>query len=108
MVLAPVDLIKVRLQNQTHPYSRRGLPLEAQPRYRGPVHCAASILREEGILGLFRGGSALVIRDTPTTSAYFLFYTAICRGVSAEGQEPGEWLAGQDGGGALGGLQAML
>ncbi|KAJ6656938.1 hypothetical protein lerEdw1_002939 [Lerista edwardsae] len=88
-VLAPVDLIKVRLQNQTHPYSRRGLPLGAQPRYRGPVHCAASILREEGIPGLFRGGSALVIRDTPTMAAYFLSYTGICRGLTAEGQEPG-------------------
>lgn len=99
VVLAPVDLIKVRLQNQTHPHSRRGLPLEAQPRYKGPLHCAASILREEGIPGLFRGVRALLMRDTPTMSAYFLTYTGICRGMTTEGQEPGEWLMGQDGGG---------
>lgn len=88
VVLAPVDLIKVRLQNQTHPHSRRGLPLEAQPRYKGPLHCAASILREEGIPGLFRGVRALLMRDTPTMSAYFLTYTGICRGMTTEGQEP--------------------
>ncbi|XP_054846760.1 solute carrier family 25 member 45 isoform X2 [Eublepharis macularius] len=89
VVLAPVDLVKVRLQNQTHPYSRGVLPMEAQPLYRGPVHCAASILRKEGVPGLFRGFLALVWRDTPTMAMYFMTYTGVCRGMTAEGQEPG-------------------
>ncbi|XP_042295860.1 solute carrier family 25 member 45, partial [Sceloporus undulatus] len=90
LVLAPVDLVKVRLQNQTHPYGR-GLasPRASQPRYRGPVHCSASILREEGITGLFRGGMALMLRDVPTMAVYFVTYTALCRGLSQERCEPG-------------------
>ncbi|XP_067328722.1 solute carrier family 25 member 45 [Anolis sagrei] len=85
LVLAPVDLVKVRLQNQTHIHGSKAV----QPRYRGPVHCSACILREEGFRGLFRGGMALILRDTPTLAAYFTTYTALCRGMTTEGQEPG-------------------
>lgn len=38
--LAPFDLIKVWLQNQTEPKGKSGSP---PPQYQGPVHCAASI-----------------------------------------------------------------
>ncbi|KAJ7307454.1 hypothetical protein JRQ81_009474 [Phrynocephalus forsythii] len=90
VILAPVDLIKVRLQNQTHQYSLRGaLSKASQPRYRGPVHSAVSIFQEEGIRGMFRGGWALVVRDTPTMAVYFLTYTGLCRGMMEERQEPG-------------------
>ncbi|XP_003229131.2 solute carrier family 25 member 45 isoform X2 [Anolis carolinensis] len=85
LFLAPVDLVKVRLQNQTHIHN----PKAVQPRYRGPIHCAVCILREEGLRGLFRGGMALVLRDTPTLAVYFATYTALCRGLTTEGQEPG-------------------
>ncbi|XP_048363420.1 solute carrier family 25 member 45 [Sphaerodactylus townsendi] len=89
VVLAPVDLVKVRLQNQTHPYTRGILPAEAQPLYKGPVHCAASILRKEGVPGLFRGSLALGLRDTPTMAMYFMTYVGLCRGMTLQGQEPG-------------------
>nr|XP_034953719.1 solute carrier family 25 member 45 [Zootoca vivipara]XP_034953720.1 solute carrier family 25 member 45 [Zootoca vivipara] len=89
VVLAPVDLVKVRLQNQTHPYGSRDRPGGPQPQYRGPVHCAASLLREEGPRGLFRGAAALVLRDTPTMGMYFLTYAVFCRALTAEAQEPG-------------------
>lgn len=61
------------------------------PRYRGPVHCAASILREEGPQGLFRGSWALVLRDTPTLGMYFVTYEGLCRQYTPEGQNPSEW-----------------
>nr|XP_020658125.1 solute carrier family 25 member 45 isoform X3 [Pogona vitticeps] len=90
MILAPVDLIKVRLQNQTHLYSRRrALTGACQSRYRGPVHCAVSIFREEGVAGMFRGGRALAFRDSPTVAVYFLTYTGLCRGMTEERQDPG-------------------
>uniref|UniRef100_A0A8C3T3H3 Solute carrier family 25 member 45 n=1 Tax=Chelydra serpentina TaxID=8475 RepID=A0A8C3T3H3_CHESE len=89
MVLAPVDLIKVRLQNQTHPYGLRSPAGGSGAQYRGPVHCGASIFREEGVLGLFRGTGALVLRDTPTMAVYFLTYVSLCRAVTAQGREPG-------------------
>ncbi|XP_037696320.1 solute carrier family 25 member 45 isoform X2 [Choloepus didactylus] len=83
--LAPFDLIKVRLQNQTEP---RAWPGSLPPRYRGPVHCAASICREEGPRGLFRGAWALVLRDTPTLGVYFLTYEWLCRQYTSDGQTP--------------------
>ncbi|XP_051001889.1 solute carrier family 25 member 45 isoform X2 [Acomys russatus] len=83
--LAPFDLIKVRLQNQTEPRVHLG---SSESRYRGPVHCAASILREEGPWGLFRGSWALVLRDTPTLGMYFVTYEGLCRQYTPEGQNP--------------------
>ncbi|KAG8522594.1 Solute carrier family 25 member 45, partial [Galemys pyrenaicus] len=83
--LAPFDLIKVRLQNQTEPRAQPGSP---PPRYRGPVHCAASILRAEGPRGLFRGAWALTLRDTPTLGIYFLTYEWLCREYTPKGHQP--------------------
>ncbi|XP_034500837.1 solute carrier family 25 member 45 isoform X1 [Ailuropoda melanoleuca] len=83
--LAPFDLIKVRLQNQTESRARPGSP---PPRYRGPVHCAASICQEEGPRGLFRGAWALTLRDTPTLGIYFVTYEWLCRQSAPDGQNP--------------------
>ncbi|KAM5316537.1 solute carrier family 25 member 45 isoform 9-T11 [Glossophaga mutica] len=83
--LAPFDLIKVRLQNQTEP---RAQPGSRPPRYRGPVHCAASIFQEEGPRGLFRGAWALMLRDTPTLGFYFVTYEWLCRRFTPDGRNP--------------------
>uniref|UniRef100_A0A667I970 Solute carrier family 25 member 45 n=1 Tax=Lynx canadensis TaxID=61383 RepID=A0A667I970_LYNCA len=83
--LAPFDLIKVRLQNQTEPRARP--PGSPPPRYRGPVHCAVSIFQEEGPRGLFRGAWALTLRDTPTMGIYFVTYE-LCRQSTRDGQDP--------------------
>ncbi|XP_004627301.1 solute carrier family 25 member 45 isoform X1 [Octodon degus] len=83
--LAPFDIIKVRLQNQTESRVRPGSPL---PRYQGPMHCAATILREEGFRGLFRGSGALMLRDTPTLGLYFITYEGLCYQYTPTGQQP--------------------
>ena len=81
LVTAPVDLVKVRLQTQT----------QEGGRYRGPVHCAAVILRADGLRGLFRGGFALALRDVPCYGLYFLPYEMTCRALTESGKQPGEW-----------------
>ncbi|XP_004596739.2 solute carrier family 25 member 45 isoform X1 [Ochotona princeps] len=83
--LAPFDLIKVRLQNQTEPRAKHGSP---PPRYRGPVHCAVTVFWEEGPRGLLRGSWALALRDTPTLGMYFVTYEWICRRYTPEGLNP--------------------
>ncbi|XP_004713585.1 solute carrier family 25 member 45 isoform X1 [Echinops telfairi] len=83
--LGPFDLIKVRLQNQTEPRLKPGSP---QPRYRGPLHCMASILQKEGVQGLLRGSGTLMLRDTPTLGIYFVTYEWFCRYSTPKGQEP--------------------
>ncbi|XP_035500448.1 solute carrier family 25 member 45 isoform X1 [Scophthalmus maximus] len=76
-VCAPIDLVKVRLQGQT-----------CADRYRGPVHCVAVILKEEGARGLFRGGTALALRDVPCYGLYFLPYEVTRSALTGSGKQP--------------------
>ncbi|KAK1154975.1 solute carrier family 25 member 45 isoform X1 [Acipenser oxyrinchus oxyrinchus] len=89
LVMAPVDLVKVRLQNQSHPHWTVSGGGTGGPQYRGPVNCVASILRQEGVPGLYRGVGALALRDIPCYGLYFLPYELLCRVLTEEGQQPG-------------------
>jgi solute carrier family 25 thiamine pyrophosphate transporter 19 len=55
-VIAPLDVIKIRLQLQVHslsdPLSTRGVQ---GPTYKGTLGTLGSILREEGVTGLWKG-----------------------------------------------------
>ncbi|XP_053576079.1 solute carrier family 25 member 45 isoform X2 [Bombina bombina] len=88
---APVDLIKVRLQNQTESTKRKPKPGHLQALYKGPTHCAICVFREEGIVGLFRGSFALALRDVPTMGIYFLTYEVLCKWMTKEGEVPSAW-----------------
>ncbi|XP_075043906.1 solute carrier family 25 member 45 isoform X2 [Mixophyes fleayi] len=88
---APVDLIKVRLQNQTQSFRTHAKPGNPQAHYRGPVYCAVSIFKEEGITGLYRGSTALVLRDVPTVGLYFLTYEVLCKWMTNDGKMPDTW-----------------
>ncbi|XP_036799311.1 solute carrier family 25 member 48 isoform X3 [Oncorhynchus mykiss] len=101
---APVDLVKIRLQMQTLPclaenlslagttgngngnIAVRSVTLQGQPTYRGPIHCISSILRTEGIRGLYRGAGAMVLRDVPGYTLYFIPYALFRRWLSSEGR----------------------
>jgi hypothetical protein len=63
-----VEKIKVLLQLQSVKL-QQGQQLAVV--YRGPVHCFSHILQTEGIRGLFRGMTALWLRDVPF-NAFFL------------------------------------
>ncbi|XP_013872946.1 solute carrier family 25 member 48 [Austrofundulus limnaeus] len=92
---APVDLVKIRLQMQTQTVLTENLHLAAngpsgtniplrsidlpgQQLYRGPVHCISSILQTEGLQGLYRGAGAMVLRDVPGYTLYFIPYAVLC------------------------------
>jgi hypothetical protein len=51
-----LQVVKIRLQQQ------RGLAKE-QLKYKGPIHCAATTLREEGIRGMWAGAAPTVGRN---------------------------------------------
>uniref|UniRef100_A0A8C9P2K2 Solute carrier family 25 member 48 n=1 Tax=Spermophilus dauricus TaxID=99837 RepID=A0A8C9P2K2_SPEDA len=92
----PVDLIKIRLQMQTQPF--REAALGEQPAYQGPVHCIATIVRTEGLAGLYRGASAMLLRDIPGYCLYFIPYVFLSEWITPEacaGPSPcAVWLAG--------------
>ncbi|XP_056626423.1 solute carrier family 25 member 48 [Triplophysa dalaica] len=88
---APVDLVKIRLQMQTqHVLAEnfnlagngsmplRSVGLQAQTMSRGPIHCISTILQNEGIQGLYRGAGAMILRDIPGYTLYFIPYTLLC------------------------------
>lgn len=72
MPLCPPQVVKVRLQVQ----GAKGL-------YRGPVHCALTILRQEGLSALFRGLPALLARDIPFNALFFGCYDMYCKALMA-------------------------
>uniref|UniRef100_A0A673VZU2 Solute carrier family 25 member 48 n=1 Tax=Salmo trutta TaxID=8032 RepID=A0A673VZU2_SALTR len=101
---APSDLVKIRLQMQILPclaenlnlagttgngngnIAVRSMTLQGHPTYRGPIHCISSILQTEGIRGLYRGAGAMVLRDVPGYTLYFIPYALFRRWLSSEGR----------------------
>ncbi|THU60536.1 hypothetical protein C4D60_Mb07t13820 [Musa balbisiana] len=57
-------VVKIRLQQQ------KGLRPELL-KYKGPIHCARMIIREEGVLGLWAGAAPTVMRNGTNQAAMF-------------------------------------
>jgi solute carrier family 25 citrate transporter 1 len=55
-IVTPFEVVKIKLQQQ------RGTDA-ATLRYKGPLHCAATVLREHGPLGLWAGAAPTVLRN---------------------------------------------
>lgn len=104
---SPTEVAKVRLQTQTQTQQRRpsaSWPSAAPPvcpvpparsvsgpKYRGPLHCLATVAHEEGLRGLYKGSSALLLRDGHSFATYFLSYTLLCEQLTPTGHsQPGE------------------
>ncbi|KAL3873809.1 hypothetical protein ACJMK2_036894 [Sinanodonta woodiana] len=45
--------------------------------YKGPIDCAASIIKERGIVGMYKGGVAMAVREIPTYGIYCLTYEVL-------------------------------
>lgn len=104
---SPTEVAKVRLQMQTQPQPQRrpsapwlsaappACPIPytgpgLEPKYHGPLHCLATVAREEGLRGLYKGSSALLLRDGHSFATYFLSYAILCEWLTATGHsQPG-------------------
>ncbi|KAL7136204.1 hypothetical protein ABFS83_10G013700 [Erythranthe nasuta] len=64
VIVTPFEVVKIRLQQQ------KGLSHELL-KYKGPIHCARTIVREEGLLGLWAGASPTVMRNGTNQAAMF-------------------------------------
>lgn len=112
---SPTEVAKVRLQTQTQVQQLRqpsasgpSVPSAVPPtcpvppagplpgpRFHGPLHCLATVAREEGLRGLYKGSSALLFRDGHSFATYFLSYAILCEWLTPAGQSrPGEWGGG--------------
>ncbi|CAN6715541.1 unnamed protein product [Malus baccata var. baccata] len=64
VIVTPFEVVKIRLQQQ------KGLSLGLL-KYKGPIHCARTIIREEGIRGLWSGAAPTVMRNGTNQAAMF-------------------------------------
>ncbi|KAI9448846.1 mitochondrial inner membrane protein [Russula earlei] len=71
----PLEIVKIRLQIQGEAAKVEG----AVP--RGAIH----IIRQLGLLGLYRGASACLMRDIPFSAVYFTAYSHLKKDVFHEG-----------------------
>ena len=69
-VVSPMECIKIRLQAQHHSMAD---PLDV-PRYRNAAHAAYTIIREEGLLALYRGVSLTATRQATNQAVNFTAY----------------------------------
>jgi len=74
--ICPAEVIKCRMQYQS------SAGHTGEKRYRNTLHCAATIVREEGALALFSGLRALWARDIPFNFLFFGCYRLCCVGLS--------------------------
>jgi len=68
VVFVPVDVIKERLQVQ----SQLG-----RTNYKGSMDALGTIVRHEGIIGLYKGFNATLLSFGPFSALYFLFYEEV-------------------------------
>ncbi|KAI7730811.1 hypothetical protein M8C21_027742 [Ambrosia artemisiifolia] len=64
LIVTPFEVVKIRLQQQ------KGLSQELL-KYKGPIHCARLIIREEGLRGLWSGAVPTVMRNGTSQAVMF-------------------------------------
>jgi len=69
-VVTPMEVVKIRLQAQSHSLAD---PLEI-PKYRNAGYAVYTIVREEGLLALYRGVSLTALRQATNQGANFTAY----------------------------------
>mmetsp|Transcript_14585 Transcript_14585/g.21259 ORF Transcript_14585/g.21259 Transcript_14585/m.21259 type:complete len:275 (+) Transcript_14585:31-855(+) len=67
VVVSPVELIRCRMQVQSNAYT-------TQYQYRSCWDCFLSLLRKEGVAGVYRGSVATAFREVPGYAAQFASY----------------------------------
>ncbi|KAH8803080.1 mitochondrial thiamine pyrophosphate carrier 1 [Xylogone sp. PMI_703] len=82
-VIAPLDVVKIRLQLQTHslsdPLSHTNL--RGSPIYKGTLPTLKHILREEGLTGLWKGNVPAELMYVSYSAIQFATYRAVTLGL---------------------------
>lgn len=73
-IVAPLDVVKIRLQLQPYSLSDPLAPLREAPAYRGAVHTIKHILKHEGLTGLWKGNVPAELMYVCYSAAQFTAY----------------------------------
>ncbi|XP_051517203.1 mitochondrial carnitine/acylcarnitine carrier protein [Myxocyprinus asiaticus] len=77
VIVAPGERVKCLLQIQSS---------AGQLKYTGPVNCALTLYREQGICSVYKGTVLTLIRDVPSNGLYFLTYETLKNALTPEGE----------------------
>ncbi|KAJ1839144.1 mitochondrial aspartate-glutamate transporter agc1, partial [Coemansia sp. RSA 2708] len=77
----PLEIVKIRLQIQGEMLKEATGAAKAIPR-----SSAITIIKELGLLGLYKGASACLLRDVPFSAIYFTCYSHLKKDVFREGE----------------------
>ncbi|RDW71416.1 hypothetical protein BP6252_07979 [Coleophoma cylindrospora] len=84
-VIAPLDVVKIRLQLQTHslsdPLSHDPTKLQGSPIYKGTLPTIKRIFREEGITGLWKGNVPAELMYVSYSAIQFTTYRTVSMGL---------------------------
>ncbi|KAG0222993.1 hypothetical protein BGW42_006173 [Actinomortierella wolfii] len=80
-ISAPMELSKIRLQNQGPAGSGPGAIF-----YKGPMDCFKQTFRQGGLRACYKGLWSTILRET-SYGPYFLSYEIFCRALTPEGQK---------------------
>jgi len=102
---APIERVKLLIQNQDEMLKSGRL---AQP-YKGIGDCFSRVIKEEGVVQLWRGNMANVIRYFPTQALNFAFKDQFKRmfGYNKEKDGYGKWFAGNLASGGAAGASSL-
>lgn len=81
LILHPLDLIKIR-------FAVNDGQMRERPQYRGLANAFSTIVRQEGLRGLYRGVTPNVWGAGSAWGFYFLFYNAIKGHMEGDGHSP--------------------
>ncbi|XP_038999655.1 mitochondrial arginine transporter BAC2-like [Hibiscus syriacus] len=70
IMLAPVELVKIRLQLQNTSFPGS----QSASVHKGPISVAKTIIKTEGLRGIYRGFTITALRDAPSHGFYFWTY----------------------------------
>jgi solute carrier family 25 thiamine pyrophosphate transporter 19 len=86
-VIAPLDVVKIRLQLQTHslsdPLSHSPTKLRGSPIYKGTLPTIKRILREEGLTGLWKGNIPAELMYVTYSAIQFSTYRSVTLGLQS-------------------------
>ncbi|KAL7748225.1 hypothetical protein RI367_006411 [Sorochytrium milnesiophthora] len=78
-ISCPIELSKIRLQNQTDSKNSLVQLRPGTPHFSGPLHVLRHLYKSHGIRGPFTGMAATLLRETPSYGTYFFAYELMCR-----------------------------
>lgn len=76
ILLYPLEICKKRLEIQG--FDRSRYKFGASKHYNGLVDCIQTILREEGLKGMYKGLNPTLLKAAVTTGIHFSVYDQIC------------------------------